>query len=134
MAKLKATPKNFEQALEAFDNFKRGSRIGSVRIGNNTYLESYVDGSKVDRICVRLHDTNIVTFCEDGRILLNTGGYHTVTTKERINQFITGRIYSKNFQWWYNPPLCEGAEDYARITPRLFTEGLNVGSEVDIVR
>lgn len=118
MAKLKATPKNFAEALQAFDNFKRGSRIGSVRLGNNTYLESYVDGCKVDRICVRLHDTNIVTFCEDGRVLLYTGGYRTATTKQRLNQFVNGRVRQTAYQWFYISP------DGTKGT--IFEEGINV--------
>ena len=121
MAKLKATPKNFAEALQAFDNFKRGSRIGSVRLGNNTYLESYVDGCKVDRICVRLHNTNIVTFCEDGRIVLNTDGYRTATTKDRINQFISGRVWQKNYQWFYTSRLL--GEDYETVS---FKDGINL--------
>ena len=31
----------------------------------------------------------------DGRVALLTGGYRTVTTKDRINQFISGRVYQK---------------------------------------
>lgn len=34
---------------------------------------------------VRLYSTDVVTFCPD-RIILNTGGWETVTTKSRMNQ------------------------------------------------
>lgn len=37
MAKLKATPKNFEQALQFILSTGKGKL--SLRIGNNTYLE-----------------------------------------------------------------------------------------------
>jgi hypothetical protein len=125
MAKLKATPKNFAEALQAFDNFKRGQRIGTVRLGNNTFLESYVDGCSVDRICVRLHSTNIVVFYPDGRVTLHTGGYKTVTTKERINQFINARLHQDDFEWfvsWFKDGKIE--------RQRLFVEGINIGQGV----
>jgi hypothetical protein len=124
MAKLKATPTNFAEALAAFDSVKRGSRIGSIRIGNNTYLESYVDGCSVDRICVRLHETNIVEFWADGRVILNSGGYRTVTTKERINQFIrpAGRIHQDAGVWYYSALYPDGAV-YAQ---RVFEDGLAI--------
>lgn len=94
MAQLKATPKNFAEALEVL-NGKH-----SIRLGNNTYLESYTDGTQTDRICVRLHSTNIVQFFPDGRVTLHTGGYHTTTTKERLNQFISARVYQSNYDWF----------------------------------
>src|SRR5271166_6767400 len=77
MAKLKATPKNFEQALRFILDFK--SKL-SIRIGNNTYLEyhtGYGTGN-TESITVRLHTTNIVTFWPSGRTTLCTGGHRTV--------------------------------------------------------
>jgi len=49
MAKLKATPKTYQEALEAL-----GGR-GSVKLGNNTWLEAFTDGTHTDMIAVRLH-------------------------------------------------------------------------------
>ena len=121
MAKMKATPKNFEQAKAAL------AGRDSMRLGNNTFLESYTDGTQVDRICVRLHSTNIVAFYPDGRVTLHTGGYRTRTTKERINHFITGRVYSRNYAWFYIAPLPFGADNSERIAPRLFIEGMEDG-------
>jgi len=62
MAKLKATPKNFAEAVEVLKD-----KI-SVRLGNNTYLE-VTDADPVHGfIGVRLHDTYIVKFWSDGQI------------------------------------------------------------------
>ena len=116
MAKLKATPKNFEQASEVLAGRE------SIRLGNNTYLENFYGG-----IAVRLHNTRIVWFHEDGRVTLHTDGYHTVTTKERINQFIDGRVYQQHGQWYYRLPLVEGAIEGAVTV--IFSEGLNVGAK-----
>jgi hypothetical protein len=119
MAKLKATPRNYEQAAEYL------AGRSSVKLGNNTYLktnnpmclpEGYLP------IVVRLHKTDIVKFFPDDRVTLHTGGYRTVTTKERINQFIAGRVYQKNHSWFYQP-----AGDIAtRPIAREFTEGIEV--------
>jgi|TARA_Y100000034_G_scaffold131097_1_gene191071 hypothetical protein len=50
---------------------------------------------------IRFHDTNIVEFTEDGGMKLNSGGWKTPTTKERINRFLdSGYIYQRNSEWY----------------------------------
>ena len=64
MAKLKATPKNYADALAVL------AGRTSVRLGNNTYLLAinervYSAGHITEEritIAVKLHDTNIVKF------------------------------------------------------------------------
>jgi hypothetical protein len=119
MAKLKVTPKNFVQAQQVL-----GTK-SSVRLGNNTFLERIEESDSFKlKIVVRLHNTNIVEFHSDGRVTLHTGGWRTVTTKDRINQFITGRVYQKDHQWYYVGHNLEGALDWEH--PDDFTEGYNV--------
>uniref|UniRef100_A0AB74UN48 Uncharacterized protein n=1 Tax=Caulobacter phage BL57 TaxID=3348355 RepID=A0AB74UN48_9VIRU len=36
---------------------------------------------------VRLHDTDVLTMTPDGRVMINTGGWNTLTTRDRINGF-----------------------------------------------
>ena len=69
----------------------------SKKVGNNTYL---IAGN--DCIHVRLHATNIVTLHKDGRIAFNSGGWQTVTTKDRMNQYMPDGMYigQKNFVWY----------------------------------
>lgn len=105
MAKLKAAPKNFAEALE-FLHVSGGLHC-VVRLGNNTYLECFTDGTQIDLIAVRLHETQVVKFYPDGRVTLHTDGHRTVTTKERINHFITGKVWQKNHVWFYTSP-CHG--------------------------
>jgi hypothetical protein len=93
MAKLKATPHTYSEAAAVLNG------RDSVKLGNNTWLERIVTDRL--KIVVRLHSTNIVVFHDDGRVTLHTGGYRTVTTKDRLNQFITGRVYQKAHQWYY---------------------------------
>jgi hypothetical protein len=54
----------------------------SRKLCNNTYLKR--DG---DDIHVLLHSTNVITFHKNGDISLFTGGWNTITTKGRINNY-----------------------------------------------
>lgn len=57
-----------------------------------------------DSVLVKYHDTTIVAFNEE-KIILDTGGYDTATTRRRMNQvsqeFGLGfKIYQRNFRWY----------------------------------
>ena len=69
----------------------------SKKIGNNTYLVDLEN-----RIVIRLHNTNVVTFYEDGRTLLNSGGWKTVTTKDRMNKYlpVPWKVFQEKFEWY----------------------------------
>ena len=69
------------------------------RINANTRLEHYRIAA--DKIVVILHNTPIVCFEPSGKISLNSGGWHTVTTKRRINQCLPEgySIRQRNFKW-----------------------------------
>lgn len=71
-------------------------------IANNTLRVEYLDGRKA----IRLHSTDIVTE-KDGVITLNSGGWKTVTTKDRINSYSWENgsrkwpyISQRNHQWF----------------------------------
>ena len=94
MANLKVSGTNFFTLMNA----KEG------KIGHNTYLHHGKDYDTGEHFAaITLHDTVIVRVFED-RIEYNTGGYNTVTTKERMNQFALDgqRVYQKDFQWYVN--------------------------------
>jgi hypothetical protein len=40
-----------------------------------------------DRVVTRYHSTNVVTQYADGLTIFDSGGYHTMTTKRRIEEF-----------------------------------------------
>lgn len=54
----------------------------------------YVDADGVRRI--RLHATDILTIRADGAFEIDTGGWNTVTTRARLNDFLPGgwRVYT----------------------------------------
>ena len=57
-------------------------------------------------LSVRYHATNVFTFNPStGIIKLDSGGWHTVTTKKRINQCFAAfdlpyTLHQKNFDWF----------------------------------
>ena len=64
------------------------------KLANNTYLER-----RGDNIAVRLHNTDIVLYRPDGDVVLDTDGWLTVTTKERINRYSPVRVWSVKGRW-----------------------------------
>jgi len=71
--------------------------ISRKKIANNTYELIKTTGERV----IRLHNTDILTFKGDN-IILNSGGYRTTTTKDRLNRYLPYniRIYQKNYKWY----------------------------------
>ena len=75
----------------------RGKRNAKRRkVGNNTYAEILADNS----VAITLHSTDVVTIHEDGAYTLRTGGWQTVTTKDRINQYSPVRVYQRQYEWF----------------------------------
>lgn len=68
----------------------------SRKIGNNTYAEIEYD----DSVSIILHGTTVVRFYPNGLVKLNSGGWQTSTTKDRINKYSPVKVYQKNFQWF----------------------------------
>lgn len=69
---------------------------GSRKIGNNTYAYIELDGT----VAIELHGTKVVRFFPNGLVQLNSGGWRTSTTKDRINKYSPVRVYQKNFEWF----------------------------------
>jgi hypothetical protein len=65
-----------------------------TKIDNNTYKYDIDNGYKI-----RLHDTDIITY-QNGYYTLNSGGWYSRTTKERLNKYTPFWIYQKNYEWY----------------------------------
>lgn len=66
-------------------------------VANNTLCIDYEDG----RRAWRLHRTDIVTLLPNGNYVLNSGGWRTPTTKDRINKyFLGGQVYQMDGAWY----------------------------------
>ena len=70
--------------------------ISRKKIANNTYELITATYERV----IRLHNTDILTFTGD-KVVLNSGGYRTVTTKRRLNRYLPDniKVYQKNGIW-----------------------------------
>lgn len=71
----------------------------SKLLKRSTLKVNYEDGS----IAIRYHDTDVLTWNVDGSITLDSGGFYTHTTKERINEFssLTGLSVYQEKSIWY---------------------------------
>jgi hypothetical protein len=76
--------------------FTKTGKSKVTKIANNTYDVVYSD----TKHAIRLHDTDIITF-DNGKIILNSGGWQTHTTKARMNQYLSGiSIVQEDFDWF----------------------------------
>lgn len=73
---------------------------------NNTRILKWtdhgVDGFPIDLVGIKLHNTIIVTYYPSGAIYLDTEGWKTVTTRDRINYFtpVWLNVWQERFIWY----------------------------------
>ena len=103
---------NYQEA----DQKLRGRCYSTRKLANNTYLKRR-DWGSTKAIAVQLHSTDIITFHEDGKVEVNTGGWDTITTRDRINRYLNkpwhvfgerGATILSNYRWY------AGQDDYKR--------------------
>lgn len=77
----------------------QGRNRNGRKIANNTYAER-----RGDAIAIRLHSTDILTFNPDGSVVANSGGWRTVTTKARLNEYLPFGygIYQNRGNWYWS--------------------------------
>lgn len=100
----------------------------SRKVGNNTYLLKQANGS----IALRLHATHILTFYPSGITVANSGGWKTVTTKARLNEWLPfGWGISQNrgiWSWWHHFDTV-GEKALSGFGSRLFTDGDSIAKD-----
>ena len=86
-----------KQHYEKLDAQLTGRCANSRKVANNTYLVR-----RGEDIAVMLHATDVFTIRREGQITLNSGGWKTPTTKDRINNYLPGNmnIYQEKGQWY----------------------------------
>lgn len=70
----------YQSLLEKFP-IKRKDR---KKIENNTWFIKYPDGT----VAIRLHNTDIITCTPDNVVTFDTGGWHTIITRDRMNKYM----------------------------------------------
>jgi hypothetical protein len=96
---LYATITNAGQFQVYVGLFKKTGKSRSKKIANNTLRIELQDGG----YAIRFHDTNVLTFSADGKsVKLDSGGYRTRTTKERMSEYLPEglSITQKNWEWY----------------------------------
>lgn len=69
------------------------------KLGHNTWVIRRDE----DVVAVKYHGTDIIRINREGNIRLNTGGWDTTTTKDRLNQFLRCKgmsIFQKKGKWY----------------------------------
>lgn len=109
------------------------------KVGNNTYAERRVEtvgvnghARHVRSIAIKLHNTDVVTYREDGSIVLNSGGWKTSTTKDRINEHSPVRLSQHKGVWTFGyGSLVHTFKDGVTLKPDGTVEGAAVASDED---
>jgi hypothetical protein len=89
---------NYQTAKETFETAKDKST--GKPLENNTRLIRTIRGYGV-----KLHNTVVVEFLPNGAFVLNTGGWKTMTTKDRINGYSPCKVYSNKGLWLLYPSM-----------------------------
>lgn len=84
---------NYLDAKQLFSSAR--NKIAGKPLGNNTRLVETKGG-----FGIKLHQTVVVDIQANGTYILNTGGWFTHTTKDRINSYIPVHIYSHKRIWY----------------------------------
>ena len=107
MSSTKSRINSYEDAqviLETARNKDRGKPIANnTRVVCNGTIP-FKDGDR-DILAIRLHSTDVVTYYPNGKIMIDSGGWRTVTTKDRINQFSPFHIWSDKQVWYASIPV-----------------------------
>lgn len=90
----------YDEATTMMGRAKNGRR----KLENNTCLEARnvkesLDDGKPVEFAVRLHNTDVVTLHKDGTYTLDSGGWQTVATKDRMNRYGPANVASNRGQW-----------------------------------
>jgi len=111
---------NYTECQKLLDE-KQLARYGRRKLANNTYLEPR-DG---DAFAVKLHSTDVLTFRCDGSVVLNSGGWRTVTTKARMNDYLPSGwyVWQERGQWFLRHGGWQGGKDWP------FADGITIHSD-----
>lgn len=108
--------KNINNYKNWLEFIAKGRDKTSRKCDNNTYAR--IDNNN---IAIKLHNTDIVTIDKKDNFTLNSGGWLTVTTKERLNKYTPAGISQKAGIWY----LSDGSLFYDGVIVDKFGRVLN---------
>ena len=92
MAKTNYTGPN---TFDGFDGILTGRCKNRRKLSRNVYAER--DGAD---IVIIFHCTKIIRYRPDGSVVLNSGGWQTVTTKSNLNQYSDCSVWQDKRVWY----------------------------------
>lgn len=102
-----------------FDEAKRMlAKRETKKLARNTYLRE--DNG---RMVIKFWDTDIIAIDSDGTCKLDSGGYRTYTTKDRLNRFSPAPVWQERGLWY----IMEGLWPDVTRTP--FADGIRVNAQ-----
>lgn len=94
------TMASYQSDIKTVDGLRafilKGRNKTSRKIDNNT-VARLLDNNGV---AIKLHDTDIIKYDNNGTVTLNSGGWKTVTTKERLNKYTQAGVSQKAGIWY----------------------------------
>ena len=99
------------------------------KIDHNTIRYTDFFGSEK----IRLHNTDIITFQKDGKTILNSGGWMTPTTKDRLNKYSGYRIHQEKGLWYIGNIVFKDGIQLSKITSGEI-ESIGAGSENKLLK
>ncbi len=109
----------------------KGRSKTSRKLENNT-VAHILDP---ERIAVRLHKTDILTFHKSGRVVVTTGGWKSVTTKDRLNSYLPAgfRVSQSKGLWYWTGGAVFTDGDYIGPNGTLYTQA-KAGDEKEVLK
>lgn len=112
----RTAPYDFDQLDQQMGKYQHRRARG---VETSTHRQE--DGS----IALRYHSTYVLVFHPDGRVIADSGGWRTTTTKERINRQSVAAVYARNFEWFASP-MVDGTIRTDREVP--FEDGMDLAA------
>ena len=108
------TPLNYFDASKMLQTPHRG--LNGVKIANNTRMRRTTSPTCAASIAICLHSTDVVTF-SPSEIRLDSGGYRSVTTLDRIRTYAPGSVLVSEGKWYVRT---QAARSLAQASPYLY--------------
>jgi hypothetical protein len=83
-------PGTYKHLLETLPSSISGRIVKHRKLENRTWELILDDGTRI----IRLFNTNIIVWKPNGDLVLDTGGWNTITTYDRINRYSPVHIWS----------------------------------------
>lgn len=137
---------NSYEDCHLFTKVNRGQMVSvdtrRWRIRPNLYLRYNLNSAEYS---ARYHNTDIVQYLPDGTVVLDNGGYATISTKRHLNGCGPFYVFQKKMVWWacigdsvvrfgdglIVEPTCDGFAVYDRRRDYLYAAGFGCGRVFD---